>query len=236
MLPFRRGMERIMKGVDAPIIPFTSTAFWAACSASSADAFFWKLPRRVPFPVTVSFGKPLPPTATAVEVRQSVQQLETEAFRHQKSRMEICTTASSTRAPTSWRFAMADGKTPELRYGAALVKTIFLARRLRKLWEGQKMVGLLLPPSVGGALVNYAAMMMGKVSGHFNYTASNEITASCAQQCDVKTTVTAKAFLERLPSLAVPGTTFSIETSPPIYALKKCFCSDRGLYVALLST
>jgi len=42
-------------------------------------------------------------------------------------------------------------------------RRLVLARRLRKQWQGQEMVGILLPPSVPGALVNYAAMLMGKV-------------------------------------------------------------------------
>ena len=34
------------------------------------------------------------------------------------------------------------------------------------------MVGILLPPSVPGALVNYAALLMGKVPVNLNYTVS----------------------------------------------------------------
>ena len=36
--------------------------------------------------------------------------------------------------------------------------------------QGQKMVGLLLPPSVPGALVNFAALLAGKVPVNLNYT------------------------------------------------------------------
>ncbi len=43
------------------------------------------------------------------------------------------------------------------------------------------MIGLLLPPSVGGALTNYALMLMGRVPVNLNYTSSNEVIASCAQ-------------------------------------------------------
>jgi hypothetical protein len=42
------------------------------------------------------------------------------------------------------------------------------------------MVGLLLPPSVGGALTNYALMMLGRIPVNLNYTASSEVIASCA--------------------------------------------------------
>jgi acyl-[acyl-carrier-protein]-phospholipid O-acyltransferase/long-chain-fatty-acid--[acyl-carrier-protein] ligase len=97
-----------------------------------------------------------------------------------------------------FRFAMADGRTPKLNFGAALTGTIFLARRLRPLWSNQKMVGILLPPSVPGALVNLAALLMGKVPVNLNYTASNEVLASCAKQCELETVVTSRAFLERV--------------------------------------
>ena len=65
------------------------------------------------------------------------------------------------------------------------------------------MVGLLLPPSVPGALVNFAGMLMGKVPVNLNYTVSEQTLASCIQQCEIKTVVTSKAFLEKV-RLKVP--------------------------------
>lgn len=212
MLPFRRGMERIMKNVDAPIIPVHLNGVWGSMFSFERGRFLWKLPRKIPYPVTVSFGASMPGSSTAMEVRQRVQELETEASRHQKKEMEtLHRSLVRTARRHPFRFAMADGRTPQVRYGSVLLKSIFLARRLRKHWRGQEMVGLLLPPSVGGALVNYAASLLGKVSVNFNYTASNEITASCAKQCSIQTTVTSKAFLAKLPNLAVPGETLVLE-------------------------
>jgi acyl-[acyl-carrier-protein]-phospholipid O-acyltransferase / long-chain-fatty-acid--[acyl-carrier-protein] ligase len=56
----------------------------------------------------------------------------------------------------------------------------------------------LMPPSIPGAVVNFAAMLMGKVPVNLNYTASDQTLASCAEQCNLKTIVTARAFLERV--------------------------------------
>ena len=64
LLPFRRGMERIMKGVDAPIVPVNLDGVWGSIFSFERGRFLWKLPRSIPYPVTVSFGKPMPPTAT----------------------------------------------------------------------------------------------------------------------------------------------------------------------------
>ena len=66
------------------------------------------------------------------------------------------------------------------------------------------MVGILLPPSIPGALVNWAALLLGKVPINLNYTTSNETLASCARQCDLKTVVTSRAFLEKVP-MQPPG-------------------------------
>ena len=108
------------------------------------------------------------------------------------------------------RFAMADAQTPKVTFGAALVKTVFLARRLKKVWAGQKMVGIFLPPSVPGALVNHAALLMGKVPVNLNYTVSEQTLASCVKQCELKTVVTSRVFLEKV-KLALPCETIFLE-------------------------
>src|SRR3989454_559209 len=102
----------------------------------------------------------MPPASTPFEVRQAVQELNTEAYRYRKACMRTLHRAflnTARRYPL--RFAMADTRTPKLRFGAALARTVFLARRLREVWQGQTMVGILLPPSVPGALVNFAALL-----------------------------------------------------------------------------
>jgi len=103
------------------------------------------------------------------------------------------------------RFFMADARVPGLRFGSALARALFLARRLRPHWQDQEMVGLLLPPSVAGALTNLAATLLGKVPVNLNYTASREVLAACAAQCGLRKVVTSRAFLERYPmDLPVP--------------------------------
>lgn len=199
MLPFRRGMERIIKGVDAPIIPVNLGGVWGSVFSFERGRFLWKLPRKIPYPVTVTFGKPMPSTTTAQDVRQAVQELGAEAYKFRKRYMRtLHRSFVQTARRHPFRFAMADGRTPKLIFGGALTSTIFLARRLRPVWGNQKMVGILLPPSVPGALVNLAALLMGKVPVNLNYTASNEVLASCAKQCELETVITSRAFLERV--------------------------------------
>jgi acyl-[acyl-carrier-protein]-phospholipid O-acyltransferase/long-chain-fatty-acid--[acyl-carrier-protein] ligase len=211
LLPFRRGLERIMRDVEAPIVPVNLDGVWGSVFSFEKGRFLWKIPRRIPYPVTVSYGRPLPHTATALEVRRAVQELQSQAYSAHKWRLRPL--HRGWLATAHWhplRFAMADARIPRLRFGGALVRTVFLARRLRELWLGQEMVGVLLPPSVPGALVNFAALLCGKVPVNLNYTASDEVLASCARQCKIETVVTSRAFLERV-KLQVPGRAILIE-------------------------
>jgi acyl-[acyl-carrier-protein]-phospholipid O-acyltransferase / long-chain-fatty-acid--[acyl-carrier-protein] ligase len=211
LLPFRRGMERIMKGLDAPVIPVHLDGVWGSIFSYERGRFLWKLPQRVPYPVTVSFGKPMPSTVTSFEVREAVQELQTEAFAFHRARMHTLPESFiRTAHHYPFRFAMGDKRRPRMNWGGALLSAIFLARRLRETWEGQEMVGILLPPSVPGALVNFAATISGKIPVNLNYTASNEILASCAEQCKLQTVITTKLLLEKIP-LQVPGKTVLLE-------------------------
>jgi acyl-[acyl-carrier-protein]-phospholipid O-acyltransferase/long-chain-fatty-acid--[acyl-carrier-protein] ligase len=72
------------------------------------------------------------------------------------------------------------------------------------------MVGVLLPPSVAGALVNFAAVLIGKVPVNLNYTASDEAVASSARQTNLQTVITSQLFLEKV-KIAVPGKTVLLE-------------------------
>lgn len=211
LLPFRREFERIMEDVTAPIIPVHLDGVWGSVFSYQQGRFFWKVPRRIPFPVTLSFGQPMPASATAPEVRTAIQELNTEAWSQRRKTMLPLHRAFVQRARRCpFRFAMADARVPHLSFGGALTKVVFLARRLRTHWAGQEMVGVLLPPSVAGALVNFAALLLGKVPVNLNYTLSDEPMASCVRQCELQTIVTSQAVLDRA-KVKIPCRTLLLE-------------------------
>jgi acyl-[acyl-carrier-protein]-phospholipid O-acyltransferase/long-chain-fatty-acid--[acyl-carrier-protein] ligase len=238
MLPFRRGFERIMRDVSAPIVPVGLDGVWGSIFSFERGRFLWKLPRRLPYPVTVNYGAALPPSATACEVREAVQKLLAEAWRFRRNRMSPLPRAFVRTARwRSRRFAMADAQNPRVNFGSLLVRTIVVARRLKPRWAGQPMVGILLPPSVPGALVNFAAMLMGKVPVNLNYTLSGDALASCARQCGLDTVVTSRAFVEKL-KLNLPCPAIFLEdllgANPPsaaekLSAILRAFLLPAGL-------
>jgi acyl-[acyl-carrier-protein]-phospholipid O-acyltransferase/long-chain-fatty-acid--[acyl-carrier-protein] ligase len=211
LLPFQRGFERIMKDVDAPIIPLSLDGVLGSPTSFEHGQMVRHFPERLPHPVTVSFGRPMPATSTPVQVREAVQELIADAWQYRRAKMEPMPrnfVRCARRHPG--RFAMNDVTSGSINFGNALVKTVFLARRLKDVWRGQDMVGLLLPPSVPGALVNHAAFLCGKVPVNLNYTLSESATASCVAQCKITTTITSRKFLEKI-KLTPPGKLIYLE-------------------------
>ncbi|HVA64575.1 MAG TPA: acyl-[ACP]--phospholipid O-acyltransferase, partial [Terriglobales bacterium] len=237
MLPFHRGMERILKDADVPVIPVHLDGLWGSVFSFAGGRYLWKRPRHLPYPVSVVFGPPLHATTTADQARQAVQALGPEAFAHRRRTLRPLPRAfirTARRHP--FRLAMADGNTPRVRYLSALVKSIYLARRLRPVWRGQEKVGILLPPSVPGALINHAALLLGKVPVHLNYTASNDALESCARQCSLANVLTARAFLEKVPLKPPAAAAFleDIAKSPTIAERLLAFLAAVALPPAAL--
>ena len=229
MLPFRRGLERIMKDVHVPIIPVNLDGVWGSIFSFERGRFLWKVPRQVPYHVTVFFGTPMPPDSTAVEVRGAVQELQANAYAQRKRRMKTLDRSfvqTARRHPM--QFFAADAKFPKVSFGSALNRTMYIAGRLKKQAGDKAMVGMLLPPSVGGALSNYALMLMGRIPVNLNYTSSNEVIAGCIQQCDIDVVITSKAFLERFPAMTIPCRTVLLEE-----ALSEPRLSEKLLAMAL---
>ena len=215
MLPFRKGMERIIRGLDAPIVPVNLQGVWGSIFSYERERFLWKMPRRMPYHVTVSFGAWLSSAASAAEVRRSVQALHAAAFEADRVAgltLDRALVRTARRYPL--RFCMGDARFPEISFASMLIKLIFVTRRMRSHWKDQEMVGVLMPPSAGGALVNFAAVLLGKVPVNLNYTASSETLEFCAQQCGLQTVVTSKLFLEKLAAvnkIEVPGRSIYLE-------------------------
>ncbi len=211
LLPFRRGIEHIMKNVDAPIIPVALDGVLGGPMSYRRGKFIHLVTSRLPHPVTVSFGAPLPPTTTPFAVREAVQELQVAAWSLRREQMQpLHRNFIRMARQHPFRFAFADATSGKINFGTALVKTIFLARRLKKIWRGQKMVGILLPPSVPGALVNYAAFLCGKVPVNLNYTLTETTLADCVKQCEIKTIISSRKFLEKI-KLTPPGEIIFLE-------------------------
>jgi acyl-[acyl-carrier-protein]-phospholipid O-acyltransferase / long-chain-fatty-acid--[acyl-carrier-protein] ligase len=199
MLPFKAGFERIVKGLDVPVIPVQLDRLWGSIFSFKDGRFFWKWPERIPYPVTVSFGRPLPSSAAAQEVRTAVMELGAAAVHYRRTSRDLLHLRFIRSAKRRWfSFAMADSTGRQLTFGQVLVGSMLLSRRIQRRCSGEAMIGLLLPASVAGALANVATLMAGKIPINLNFTLGREAMKSAVEQCEIRTLLTSRAFLARI--------------------------------------
>ncbi len=198
LLPFRSGFTRIVKGRDVPIIPINLDRVWGSVFSFIGGRFLAKWPTRFPYPITLSVGVPLPSTTSAEGVRQAVQELGETAWRLRKlTRRPLHHSFVWAMRKHPSRVVFGDTTRPRVSCFEALTGAIALARALRSPWEGQQTVGILLPPSVGGALANMAATLSGRTTVNLNYTVGVQGLESASKQADLMTVLTSRVFLEK---------------------------------------
>src|SRR5437016_9697660 len=59
LLRLRRGYELIARHANAPVVPVWLDQLWGSIFSFQGGRFFTKLPKRIPYHVTIAFGKPL---------------------------------------------------------------------------------------------------------------------------------------------------------------------------------
>ncbi len=198
LLPFRRGFERIMKGKTAPIIPVHLDRVWGSIFSFNHNRFLWKMPERVPYPVTVSFGEPLPATTPAHELRSRIRALGEAAWQLRKpDRRPLHRQFIRAMRRYPFRFCMADQNRPHVSSIQALIGAIAVARALRSHWRDQRNVGALIPPTVAGAMVNIAASLCGKTIVNLNYTVGKAGLEAAVRLAGLRTIVTSRTFVEK---------------------------------------
>ncbi len=165
MLPFRRGITRIAEGRDAPIVPVHLDRVWGSVFSFSGGRFVLKWPKRAPYPVTLTFGAPLPATTPLHALRTAVQDLGAQAWaaRRESSRTLALSFAGRTRR---WPFMplLLGRRRRKVGRGRALLEAMALARALRAEWSATERVALLFPPSSASVIAALAVAMAGRTA------------------------------------------------------------------------
>ncbi|MEZ5316075.1 MAG: acyl-[ACP]--phospholipid O-acyltransferase [Vicinamibacterales bacterium] len=206
LLPFKRGFERIVAGLDVPIVPVYLDRVWGSIFSFKRERFLWKRPERLPYPVTVAWGAPLPSTATALEVRQAIMELGSDTVAGRRPPTARLHTEFYRMARRRWGApAMADSTGQRLTYGRAMAASLLMGEAIARRAPGEPRIGLLLPASVGGALANIAVLGAGRVPVNLNFTVGPEALDAAIAQAGLRTIVTSRTFLDKAGVSARPG-------------------------------
>ncbi|MDF1744439.1 MAG: MFS transporter, partial [Gimesia sp.] len=200
--PFQSGLMKIIKGTKAPVIPVYIDELWGSIFSFHGGKFFWKWPRRWPYPVSIRFGEPILHPENEKHVQKVVQDLGVESANFRKT-YQMIPPRLFLRKCKSWRFKqkVADSTGVELSGGKLLTGALLIRRLLNKhiLKQDEKMIGVLLPPSVGGSVVNASLAIDGRVPVNLNYTLADSDINYCINEAGIKTVLTSQKFLEKKP-------------------------------------
>lgn len=196
--PFERGIEFILRGVSVPVIPIYIDGLWGHP--------FSKLPGKLRFrqPVTISIGKPVPGPA-AESLYQNVLELGTRAAESNQDSFATLAHRFARAAKRNWSAAaLADSTGREFTFGRALIAAVALKNWIEHNCREQN-IGVLLPATAGGAIVNLGAALAGKTTVNLNFTAGEEAMRHAITRCAIKTIFSSREFLEKIKILDLPG-------------------------------
>ena len=199
LLPFARGLERIARKAEVPILPIALDRVWGSVFSFEGGRVFWKRPQRFPYPIDIFVGEPLDARTPAWQVRDRILELVAEGRSRRSGR----------RGTLAWRFlwsarrnvrrtAILDGGGGELSYRKLLVASLALRLHARRRLESSQHVGVMLPPGAGGALANILLSLLGKTVVNLNYSASPADRRRCLEIAGARQLISSRAFLQAL--------------------------------------
>lgn len=198
---FRKGFEKACENAndDVVVIPFYMRGLWGSQFSRSSSRLKSSTSSMLTRDVIIAFGEPCHKDITADVVKRKVFDISIQSW---QTYVEDLPTINKlwiqSAKQTGFKPAIIDNTLNVTLSGyRALTSSIILARRVRALCKKQN-VGILLPTSAGGALLNMATLLAGKTIVNLNYTASPEAVAAALQQADIDTVFTSQRFLSKL--------------------------------------
>jgi acyl-[acyl-carrier-protein]-phospholipid O-acyltransferase / long-chain-fatty-acid--[acyl-carrier-protein] ligase len=199
---FKPGIMKLLEGqTDSPVIPVYLDELWGSIFSFERGKFFWKMPRQLPYPVSIHFGTPLKQPKDVYEIRRAVEELGARAVEQrshrfpppQRSFLRSC-------KQRLWRQKIVDSTGARLTGGSLLLRTLMVRRLLRRhvLSADEQFVGVLLPPAAGAVVVNAALALDRRVACNLNYSVSSEIINACIRQAGIRHVLTSRKFMEKM--------------------------------------
>lgn len=198
---FKPGLGRIVKDSSAPIVPLWLDGMWGSIFSFSGGKFFLKWPRCRRLRLTLCIGEPLASDTSQDQIRSRVQQLGARSnIEHRQELPKLARHLIRVWRKAGSRIQAADSTGVEASGRQMLIRTLALRRVLRRevFSSDERFVGVLLPPSVGGVVVNAMLAFDRRVSANLNYTAPSHVINHCTEELGVRHVLTSEKFLSKL--------------------------------------
>ena len=198
---FKHGFELMAKNADAVILPFYLRGMWGS-KFSRSSSHFKESNKASKRSIVVAYSEPLAINSTTARVKQKVFELSFSSWElYTQSLPSMQEAWIDTAKKMKNAFCMADSKGEVMSYFKVLTATIIFSRFIRK--EPAQNIGLLMPTTSVGAMLNMATLMTGKTVVNLNYTASVDALRSAIEKAEIQTIYTAKLFVSKLKAKGV---------------------------------
>lgn len=217
LLRLRRGYELIARQANAPVVPVWLDQLWGSIFSFQGGKFFRKLPRRIPYRVTVAFGQPLnADQADIATVREELLRLGEFCFSRRpaldRHLGEMCVRGLKRRRFST---AVVDGiDQSKLQRAKLLGAAAALSRHLRKNFQSER-IAVVLPASKGAVVANLAVALAEKVPVDLNFTIGRAANESCIKRANIEVAITATAFAEKIKDFPWPGNVLKLDEVMP---------------------
>src|SRR5437667_3092745 len=225
LLRLRRGYELIARHAKAPIVPVWLDQLWGSIFSFQGGRFFTKLPKRIPYPVTIAFGKPLEANAADIAtVREELLKLGEFCFSQRPSLDRHLAEACVRGLKRSlFSTAVVDGLDHSVLSRSKLLgAAAALSRYLRKEFPDER-IAIVLPASKGSMLANLAVTLADKVPVDLNFTVGRAANESCSKRANLQVAISATQFMERLKDFPWPDRMLKLDQLMPRLKLQILF-------------
>ncbi|TCP93424.1 acyl-[acyl-carrier-protein]-phospholipid O-acyltransferase/long-chain-fatty-acid--[acyl-carrier-protein] ligase [Cricetibacter osteomyelitidis] len=199
---FQRGFELIMQDLEnVAIVPFYLRGLWGS-TFSRADTYYKELTKRSgKRDILVAFGKPIYEPIDRVAMKQKVVELSFSSWESFINRQEpIANQWLNTAKSNLLKPCLSDSQGTRLNNLSFITGVLLFMKKLTALVKEEKHIGVLLPSSAAGAIVNMALLALGKVPINLNYTLSEQAMSAALNKADIKHVITSEKFLQKLES------------------------------------
>jgi acyl-[acyl-carrier-protein]-phospholipid O-acyltransferase / long-chain-fatty-acid--[acyl-carrier-protein] ligase len=225
LLRLHRGYELIARHANAVVLPVWLDQLWGSIFSFRGGKFFRKWPRRVRYPVTVAFGKPLEAkVADVATVREQMLKLGEFCY-SRRSLLDRHLAEECVRGLKRRRFSTAviDGiDHSKLSRAKLLGASAALSRYIRANFADER-IAIVLPASKGSMVANLAVMLAGKVPVNLNFTMGKAANESCRKRANLNVAISAGPFVERLKNFPWPDDVVKLDALMPGMKLQIVF-------------
>lgn len=195
---FQRGFENITKDSTVPVIPFYIRGLWGSRFSYAGKKLRDNL-KKSQRHVGVSFGKPLYGRVTATTLKNRIFELQIASWYTYTENLPPLQHSWLKMAKSQGnKLSVADATGVELSNHKLLAVVFAFSSVIRRYIHVMQNVGIVMPTSVGGSILNLSVLTLGKTVVNLNYTANEASIKAAIKNASLDVIFTSRQFLQKL--------------------------------------